>query len=170
MKLELGGGTRNRGDGWHNADLDPAADTVCDLDVEWPFPDDSVSEVYSSHCIEHVKDPTFFIREVCRVAKLGAPVEIRCPDPMSEMAMCGGHRSVVSPTQMERHTNEFPELWFSGPKRLTWLRTDRGPDPYYWPKARASPALARWSDEEIMLWVPRTVHENCFHFVVSRNE
>lgn len=168
-QVEIGGGTRNRGEGWVNVDLCDTADVQHDLNVApWPFADESVDALYSSHCIEHVRCPITFVREVARICKVGAVVEIRCPDSMGEMAMCAGHTSVVSIDQMRHMSDVFPEIFFGGlPRRLRIERIEPGCDDYWFPLARSNPLFKNWSDMDILTWIPRTRHENRFHLRVE---
>ena len=169
IKLEIGGGTRNKGGDWVNLDLCETANIKHDLNVlPWPVDTDSVAECYSSHCIEHVKDPTSFLREVARVCKVGAVVEIRCPDAGSEMSMVAGHESVVSINCMRHMDHIFPEMFWSGlPKRLRLVSIEPGCDDYWFPMARANPIFREWTDTDILTWVPRCRHENRFHLTVE---
>jgi ubiquinone/menaquinone biosynthesis C-methylase UbiE len=53
---------------------------VLDLTTEpLPFTDRSVDEVYSAHFLEHVKEPNNIIRELGRVCRDGAHIEIWMP-------------------------------------------------------------------------------------------
>ena len=173
MKLEVGGGNRPKEDneGWYNMDQLECADIVWDLDISpWPIEDDIVEELYSSHCIEHVKCPFQFLREICRICKVGAKVEIRCPDAQSEMAMVSGH-NYVFPINVVRHLDHiFPELFWNGEKRLRLDRIEPGADDYWFPMARESRLFKDYSDDEILTWVPRTRHENRFHLYVDHND
>jgi len=169
FRIELGGGAKGRGPGWVNVDLCPEAEIQHDLNVlPWPLADASVDAVYSSHCIEHVKCPISFLREIARICKTGAEVEIRCPDPFAEMAMCAGHESVVS-IMMLRHASEiFPASYFGGrPRRLRLARVVAGPDSFWFPQARNNPLFRGWTDDDILTWLPRTRHENQFHLTVE---
>jgi len=170
MKLEIGGGVRSRGEGWVNLDILDMADVVHDLNVlPWPFADESADEVYSSHCIEHVKSQIDFVRECARIGKVGAKVEIRCPDSHGEMAMCHGHLGVVSIDSV-RHFAIFPEMHWAGcARKLTLTQIEPGCDDYWFPLARQNRLFKEWSDLDIMTWLPRTRHENRFHFVVEAN-
>lgn len=168
LRVEIGGGTRNRGEGWVNVDLCDSADIKHDLNVlPWPFADGSVDEFYSSHCIEHVKCPISFLRETARICKPGAVVEIRCPDACGEMAMCAGHVSVIS-IDMMRHMAIFPESFWQGCRqRLKLLCIEPGCDDYWFPLARKNPLFSSWTDTDILTWLPRTRHENRFHLTVE---
>lgn len=82
MKLNIGCGLDVR-DGWVNVDCEsgPGVDLVLDLDDEpaLPFPDDSVTEVYASHVIEHLRHPLPLMAELWRVAAPGCVATFRCP-------------------------------------------------------------------------------------------
>lgn len=169
MQLEIGGGTRNRGVGWVNLDICPTADIVHNLDVlPWPLADESADNIYTSHCIEHVASHIDFIREVARIGKVGAHVEIRCPDALSEMAMVYGHRGVFSINVVRHLDHIFPEMHWTGCKRRLRLQNiEKGPDDYWFPLARKNPIFKAYSDDDILHFVPRTLHENRFHFFVE---
>lgn len=170
LRIEIGGGTKNRGGDWVNVDQCETADVRHDLNViPWPIDDAAVDELYSSHCIEHVKCPLTFLREVARICKPGANVEIRCPDSCAELAMVAGHESVVSIMVMRHISDVFPETCFRGhPRRLKLVRIDAGCDDYWFHVARANPLFRRWSDTDILTWLPRTRHENQFHLTVEQ--
>jgi len=167
MKLvEIGGGVYPR-QGYTNVDMLTCADIVHNLnDAPWPIEDASVDEVYTSHCIEHVKCPFVFVREICRICKVGAKVEIRCPDSMSDMALCAGHEYTFSMSQV-RHFAEFPAVWFNGDRKLTLVNQSWSSDPFFFNLARSNPIFNGWTDEDITLWIPRTRHENIFIFRVD---
>ena len=52
--LELGAGDRKRQDGWITVDITRNCDLFWDLRKGLPFPDESVSKIYSSHLFEHL--------------------------------------------------------------------------------------------------------------------
>lgn len=63
-------------------DIDPAsaADVVHDLDIfPWPFADASADRVVCSHVLEHLHYPWHAMKEIVRVARSGAVVEIATP-------------------------------------------------------------------------------------------
>lgn len=169
MKLEIGGGDRNKGGEWINLDICQTADVRHDLNViPWPIENDTAEEIYSSHCIEHVGSAIEFLRECARIGKAGARVEIRCPDATSEMAMCPGHTHVVSINVMRHIDHVFPAMyWAPGEKRLRLIQIIPHADDYWFPLARSKSIFAGWTDEDILTWVPRTRHENCFVFRVE---
>jgi SAM-dependent methyltransferase len=89
MKLNLGCG-KQRLDGWINIDRDPAvADLFCDLDapgLHLPYPCGSVEQFFMSHVLEHLRYPLPCMKELWRVAKPGATLEIRTPHGASDDA------------------------------------------------------------------------------------
>jgi len=185
MKLDIGGGAYPRGNGFLNVDMLPTADVMCDLNaIPWPFEDESVDEVYSSHCIEHVQYFTEFVKEIARICKVGAKVEIRCPDALGEMAMCPSHTSVISIDCMRHMAEVFVANHWRGTKRRLKFDYEHrfgpvepGCDDHWFPKARAEinqltgrPLFEGWTDLQLMTWLPRTRHENRFHFVVVETE
>jgi predicted SAM-dependent methyltransferase len=54
IKLELGSGSKKGANGWTTLDLSPGCDLYCDLARGIPFPDQSVTAIYSSHLFEHL--------------------------------------------------------------------------------------------------------------------
>ncbi len=68
--------------GWINCDLTPGPHVDCvfsaDTDV-WPFPDNSVAEVYSSHVVEHLHNPVHFFEQAYRVLAPNGTMLIRVP-------------------------------------------------------------------------------------------
>ena len=68
--------------GYINLDLDPnsKADLIHDLrQFPYPFEDESFSRIEASHLLEHLSDPFSVMKEIHRIAKPGAIVDIRVP-------------------------------------------------------------------------------------------
>ena len=81
MKIHLGCGTK-RMEGWLNVDqfasLKP--DLVVDLaEFPWPWPDNSVEEIYSHHVFEHLANTCATMMECWRILKPGGTVETIVP-------------------------------------------------------------------------------------------
>lgn len=175
MKLELGGsgwnGRHSRGDGWVNIDLHEAADVRHNLEsLPWPFADDSIEAVYSSHCLEHLANPHSICREIARVCKAGAPIEIRVPHPNSQLAMTWDHKHVFSPTHAVNVDRYFPAEFWPDRKRLRLDKIEYHPT-FMLNEARAElPFLGGLSDETVMRWIPGTCHECRFFYTVVENE
>lgn len=168
MKLELGGGLWPRGEGFVNVDIIEQADIRHDLTVSpWPFADDSIDEAYSSHCIEHLNNgPWTFFRELARVCKIGATVEIRCPSPGSDLASQWGHTHVFSPIEMENGQYHFRErTWQPGPKWLRCTSYRWEPSVHFELAKRELPFLNGIDDQIVMRWFPRAAHECRYYYV-----
>jgi predicted SAM-dependent methyltransferase len=79
--LELGAGTTVR-DGWITIDTVESCDIVWDLRNGIPFPDETVSYLYSSHFFEHLsfKQGQRFLDECLRVLRPGGKFSICVPN------------------------------------------------------------------------------------------
>jgi ubiquinone/menaquinone biosynthesis C-methylase UbiE len=80
MKLNLGCGNKKK-DGYIGIDgyLCDAVNLLADLEKELPFKDSSIEQVYLDNVIEHIHDIPAFMKEVHRICKDGAPVDIITP-------------------------------------------------------------------------------------------
>ena len=79
-KIDCGCGNFKK-EGFIGIDKDNIADIVWDATNGLPLPDNSVSELYTSHFLEHLMpvDIHFVLLEIFRVCQNGATVEIRVP-------------------------------------------------------------------------------------------
>ncbi|MCX6993123.1 MAG: methyltransferase domain-containing protein [Kiritimatiellaeota bacterium] len=93
MKLHLCCGNDYRA-GWHNVDFYAhSADEKLDLSVfPWPYPDNTVDEIYIQWALEHFDRPEDLIREMHRVLKPGGLVRILVPHKDSLVACAPDHR------------------------------------------------------------------------------
>ena len=90
----------------------PGVDHVLDFTKErFPFEDESVSFVFSSHCVEHIADPHHLFKEITRVAKHGASLEIWCPYAFHEHAFLPGHVSYWTEAFYRHLSFEYTEVW-----------------------------------------------------------
>lgn len=81
LRLDLGCG-QNKREGFEGVDLHKVegVDHAVDLfKPNWPFEDNSVEEVFSSHFIEHHPDLCLFWRELYRILKPGGKATIIAP-------------------------------------------------------------------------------------------
>ncbi|MEI6478506.1 MAG: methyltransferase domain-containing protein [bacterium] len=83
LKLDIGCG-KNKAAGFHGVDSIQfdGVDTVMDVrETPWPWEDDSVDEVHSSHFVEHLtnNERVKFWNELGRVMKKGAQARIVVP-------------------------------------------------------------------------------------------
>ena len=78
--LEAGSNTRR--DGWITIDISEGCDILWNLRNGIPFPDESVSQIYSSHFFEHLKfkDGQKFLSECLRVMRPGGKFSICVPN------------------------------------------------------------------------------------------
>lgn len=109
LRLDIGCG-QNKKPGFHGVDqfAMPGVDTVFSIGFEpWPFADNSVDEVHSSHFIEHLSnlndkwERTHFFNEMWRVMKAGAKATLIFPHWAS-------NRYYGDPT----HKEPFSEMGF----------------------------------------------------------
>lgn len=105
-RIDLGCGP-NKKAGFYGVDSIefPNVDVVMDLREVWPFEDNSIEEVHSSHFIEHLTamERVHFFNELYRVLKVGAKATIITP----HWASC---RAYGDPTHQWPPMSEF--AWF----------------------------------------------------------
>ena len=161
LRIELGGGKIPK-PGYVNVDMCDGADCKHDLEKPLPFADDSVEAVYSSHCMEHVDRVFLLLNEICRVCVIGARVTIAVPHFGQEMAMCPGHRHVISEMMID-HFTELPENCWTGDKMLALLGKSYRPTKHFDEAKRLFPHL---SDEQIYRFIQNTCHDVTFDLEV----
>lgn len=158
--VELGGGTNSRGGDWINVDVRalPGVAHVCDFERDrLPFPDESVAQLYSAHCFEHVSNLKHLLHEVVRVCKAGARFTMHVPHWMQSMAMCYDHKHTISERQVRHWCEEFVADWFGGcARRLALKRVEYIPGERF---HEAKPLFPQLSDEQLMRFVPDCCHE-----------
>jgi predicted SAM-dependent methyltransferase len=71
LKLEIGAGEKKGKNGWITLDMYAGCDIQWDLINGIPFPDNSISKIYSSHLFEHLtfKETAGLMKECLRVLK-----------------------------------------------------------------------------------------------------
>lgn len=87
-KLDVASG-QNKQEGFTGIDIAdiPGVDIVHDLTCyPWPVEDNSITDVFCSHYIEHVDDLLKFFDELYRITKVGANVVIVAPYGKSDRA------------------------------------------------------------------------------------
>ncbi|MCG3164371.1 MAG: hypothetical protein POELPBGB_00125 [Bacteroidia bacterium] len=69
IKLEIGAGAKKGKNGWITLDMHEGCDIEWDLRNGIPFPDNSISKIYSSHLFEHLtfKESAGLMKECLRV-------------------------------------------------------------------------------------------------------
>lgn len=81
LRLDLGCGHSPR-PGYYGVDLLPLEEVAIQADLNEPLdllPDNSVAEIYSYHCLEHVERLLPLMRELYRVLQPGARAEVYVP-------------------------------------------------------------------------------------------
>ena len=81
IKLDLGSGAKRGSNGWTTVDI-TGADISHDLRKKIPLPNNSVSEIYSSHLLEHIPfhQQRKFLQECRRILKPGGKLSISVPN------------------------------------------------------------------------------------------
>lgn len=158
--VELGGGTNPKGDGWINVDVRalPGVVHVCNFESDrLPFADESVAQLYSAHCFEHVWNLKHLLHEVARVCKVGARFTMHVPHWNQSMAMCYDHKHTISERQVRHWCEEFVADWFGGcSRRLALKRVEYVPGETF---HEAKSLFPQMSDEQIMRFCPNSCHE-----------
>jgi predicted SAM-dependent methyltransferase len=88
IKLNLGCGNDIK-NGYINLDLikSKGIDVVHNLNIyPYPFKENSFDEIYSSHIIEHLDNPSKFIEELWRISKNKGKIIIKTPT--FQMVLC----------------------------------------------------------------------------------
>ena len=89
MKINLGG--MGEKEGFIDVGLWSEAKIITNLDdYPLPFEDNSISEIYCSHTLEHLHKPLDFLGECYRIMKKGAIMTIRVPH-VSALKGCFGN-------------------------------------------------------------------------------
>ena len=172
MLLEIGGGNKSHGSEWVNLDQCESADIRHDITVApWPIESDSVDQVYSSHCLEHLPNIAPALYEIARVCKTGSRVEIRLPHWLHDCALSGfgfgyaAHYHSYGPQSFWRICNEkgCQVYWHGCAKRLYMSSVHFEPENTLDEVRKLFPQM---TDTQIMMMIPGTSHEVRYHFEV----
>lgn len=123
MKVDVGSGGYKR-PGYIGMDILPSAeaafdsdnldvDVVCDIEHErWPFEDNSVTHIFSSHCLEHVHPDrlSYIYSEMSRIAADGAEIEIWNPYAFHRDAHVFDHKTFLT-EEMYHHVCGLQDFW-----------------------------------------------------------
>jgi hypothetical protein len=127
--VELGCGQAKR-EGFFGIDVQnaPGVDLVLDFEKEpLPFEDGTVDKVYSSHTFEHLCEPGSpiqVLREIVRVSKHNAEVEIWTPYGKSNDGLLLGHRNFYTEAHWEHICYFYDSFYLGpGPGRFIWYKT-----------------------------------------------
>ena len=94
--LDIGGGYRSGANGWLTVDISNECDIYWDLRLGMPFPDNSVSKIYSSQLFEHLtyNEAQGLLGECLRVLKPGGSFSIVVPNAQMYIEWYTGTREV----------------------------------------------------------------------------
>ncbi|UTA54189.1 class I SAM-dependent methyltransferase [Lysobacter soli] len=125
-KIEIGCGRAKRV-GYFGIDISENSDADLVLDVEkqrLPFADNSISHVYSSHAFEHMTEFPHVFREIFRVCRPGAEVEIWTPYGKSNDGLLFGHYVFFTETSFKHICYEYDRFYLAdAPGFFDWRRS-----------------------------------------------
>jgi len=125
-RVELGCGSKKR-DGFFGIDIapSPVVDLVQDFEkTPLPFADNSIDYVYSSHAFEHIDSPQGVLRELVRVCKPGATIEIWTPYGKSDDGMLFGHHIFYSEASFKHICFEYDRFYLGEANGFfSWFKT-----------------------------------------------
>ena len=111
IQLNIGSGNDFRKDYVNIDNRDVNGNMVWDVRDGLPFPDGSVSYIFSSHFIEHLDEDaaTDFISEMLRVIKPGGLIDVWCPHASTKGAVFPGHKTFWHEDKVEAYSrSEVP--------------------------------------------------------------
>jgi len=124
--IDIGCGSNKR-HGFIGVDIAPSdgVDHVMNFETDrLPFEDNSVDHVFSNHSFEHIHSPQNILREIIRVCKHGALVEIWTPYLKSNDAFLLGHFSFYNESVWKHICFEYDDFYFKdAPGRFDWRET-----------------------------------------------
>ena len=113
LRLDLGCGF-SKAEGTIGVDkvAGPGVDHVVDFETDrLPFADGSVEYIFSSHCLEHLGDPSLLFGEISRVCQNGARLELWTPYGWESSAFAFGHRTFYNEEHYLHMCVRFWNLW-----------------------------------------------------------
>lgn len=128
LNIDIGCGAKKR-DGYVGVDLLEIADVKCDISVDrLPFNDNSVSTLFSSHCLEHI-DPNrlewHVFKEFTRVVAEDGTIELWHPYALHRDAFIFGHTAFLTEELYYHLCDIHQDFWaerFGGRWVLTEVR------------------------------------------------
>lgn len=115
MKIDIGCGDHKR-EGFVGIDIAHGSQVDIVIDIErdnLPFEDNSIDYVFSNHAFEHIRSPQKILREIVRVCKHNAVVEIWTPYLKSNDAFVLGHFSFYNETIWKHICYEYDDFYFA---------------------------------------------------------
>jgi len=118
IKIDIGCGP-NKQNGFIGIDMyeDKNIDHVLDMEEDpLPFDDNSVDFVFSNHAFEHITDPRNILKEIVRVCKQDALVELWTPYLKSNDAFLLGHHSFYNENIWKHICYLYDDFYFGDTK------------------------------------------------------
>jgi len=118
LRLNLGCG-QNPLENYVNVDKFGNPDVVCDLETfPWPWQNNSVDEVVLNHVLEHIGETTQvflnFMKELYRICKPGAEIQINVPHPRHDNFINDPtHIRIITPEVLKHFSKSINEQWKS---------------------------------------------------------
>lgn len=115
MKIDIGCGNHKR-EGFIGVDIAPGDQVDYVIDIErdrLPFEDNTVDHVFSNHTFEHIVSPQNILREIVRVCKHEALVEVWTPYLKSNDAFLLGHFSFYNESIWKHICYEYDDFYFA---------------------------------------------------------
>lgn len=112
VKIDLGCGSVKK-EGFIGLDfvMAPGVDHVLDLTRDrYPFDDNTVDYVFSSHFLEHIGAPNHIFQEIGRICRDGAKIEIWTPYGFSNDAYLYGHETFWTEEPWLHYCCYFPDF------------------------------------------------------------
>jgi hypothetical protein len=113
LKIDVGCGTNKR-PGFVGVDIMEGADYLCDISEErLPFVDGSVTHLFSSHCLEHIRPDRLghVFREFTRVVADDGLIELWHPHALHRDAFIFDHKTYLTEEHYYHMCYRSPEHW-----------------------------------------------------------
>lgn len=126
MKIDVGCGNKCK-DGFIGLDRKrcKGVKIICDIEEGLPFENNSVEEIFSSNCLEHLKEPMVTIEEFYRVLKPNAKCVIIVPYAFHPRASVPTHKTFWG-MESKRMLNEYHENKVKWSKvKMCWIWGER---------------------------------------------
>ena len=131
-KLHIGCGYEKKPseEGWINIDIaqEVKPDLIVDIEKGLPFPDNYFDEIYSHHCLEHIRPEhwRFVLAEISRVAKDNCILELELPFDNISTRTHPDHYRTFTFSSWDQYTDEDNLRDYYSPLRLHRLEPKPG--------------------------------------------
>lgn len=112
MKLNLGSGL-TKIPGYLNVDSNPLCnpDYLVDLEKELPFEDNSIDEIRAYHIFEHINNFFGFVKELYRICKPNAIIDIEVPHPRHDIFFGDvGHIRSITVENLKQFSKKYNQF------------------------------------------------------------